>query len=304
MQQNNPLVVIVVLNWNRREDSAECLESLRAVMYPRHKVLLVDNGSVDDSVTFLRERFPDVTFVENGRNLGFAEGSNVGIRLALEMGADFVLLLNNDTTVEADFLTKLVAAARGDRSIGVVGPRINNYYRRNRVAFAGGRLTMLWGWSWHVGNHRKDRGQFTGLIDEDYQTGAAMMISREALAKVGMFDADYVSYCEDCDLCLRVRAADFRVVCCRDALIYHKISRSTGGGLTPHKAYRKILSGARLYRRHAGALRYHTTVAAFNFAYAAATLLFETLIGKFDVAGAILRGFRDIFRDRTPSSQL
>lgn len=298
MNRDNPFVVIVVLNWNRREDSAECLESLRALAYPDYKVLLVDNGSTDGSVGFLRERFDEVTVIENERNLGFAEGNNVGIRRALEMNAEFVLLLNNDTTVEADLLTKLVAAARADETIGIIGPQINNYYRRDRISFAGGRLTMLWGWSWHIGNHTKDRGQFTGLIDQDYQTGAAMMLSRKLLTDVGMFDADYVSYCEDSDLSLRARAAGYRVVCCRDALVYHKISRSTGGGLTPHKAYRKILSGARLYRRHAHPFRYYTTIAAFNLAYAAASAMWMMLLGRFRVAGAICRGFWDLWRGR------
>ena len=298
MDREDPLVVIVVLNWNRREDSAECLESLRGLTYPNHKVLLVDNGSTDGSVAFLSERFPEVTFIENDRNLGFAAGNNVGIRRALEMGADWVLLLNNDTTVEADVVTKLVTATRDDRTIGVIGPQINRYDRRDRIWFAAGRLCMLCGWSWHVGNHTRDRGQYTGLIDEDYQTGAAMMLSRRVLEEVGPFDADYVSYCEDADLCLRVRSAGFRVVCCRDTRIYHKISRSTGGGLTPHKAYRKILSGARLYRRHAGKLRYYTTVATFNVAYATATVVLMMLRGKFGVAAAVCRGFRDLWRGR------
>lgn len=294
----SPLVVIIVLNWNGRDDSAECLESLRAARYDRRKVILVDNGSTDGSAETLPGCFPEVEFLETGRNLGYAEGNNAGIRRALELGADFVCLLNNDTTVEADFLAKLVEAAQADPKIGIIGPRINSYARRDRVAFAGGRICLTIGWTRHVGNRAIDRGRFKGLLDEDYQTGAAMMLSRALLEKVGMFDPGYVSYCEDVDLCLRARAAGFRVTCLRDAVVYHKISRSTGGGLTPFKAYRKIVSGGRLYRKYSGALRYYTTVAAFNFAYAGATMLTELVRGKFAVAGAILRGFCDLWRGR------
>jgi hypothetical protein len=291
-----PLVVIVVLNWNGREDSFECLSSLRAVAYRHVKVLLVDNGSTDGSVAFLKEKFPEIELIENARNVGFAEGNNVGIRRAQEMGAEFVLLLNNDTTVEPAFLMELVDAAQADERIGVIGPRLNRAAKRDRVWFAGGKISMWLGWTRHVGNRSKDRGQFTGVVDEDYQTGAAMMLSREALAKTGLLDADYVSYFEDADLCVRARRAGFRVVCCRDALVWHKVSGSTGGGLTPHKAYRKILSGARFFRRYAGKMRYYTTVAAFNLAYAAATALVQTLRGKVAVAGAICRGFFDLWR--------
>jgi hypothetical protein len=295
---DEPLVVVVVLNWNGREDSAECLTSLRAVTYRPVKVLLVDNGSTDGSVEALRREFPGVELVENGRNLGFAEGSNVGIRRALALGAEYVLALNNDTTVEPDVLAKLVETARADASIGVIGPRLNRYAPRERVWFAGGHVCLWAGWTWHAGNRAKDRGQFSGVVDEDYQTGAAMMLSRLAIEKAGMFDAGYVSYFEDADLCLRARAAAFRVVCRRDAVVYHKVSASTGGGLTPAKAYRKILSGARFFRLHSGPARYYTTVAAFNVACAALTALGKLLTGKPAVAGAICRGFFDLMRGR------
>jgi GT2 family glycosyltransferase len=298
MDATDPLVVIVVLNWNGREDSKECLESLRLLTYERRKVLLVDNGSTDGSADMLREQFPEAEILQTGRNLGYARGNNAGIGRALETGADFIVLLNNDTTAESDFVTKLVEEARGDETIGVIGPRIHRYDRRDRVWFAGGRVNLLWGWTRHVGNGARDRGQFRGTVDEDYQTGAAMMISRKALAQLGMLDPEYVSYFEDTDFCLRARAAGFRVVCRRDALVYHKISRSTGGGLSPAKAYRKILSGARFFRRHAGRLRYYTTIAAFNFAYGLVLSAAALASGKPAVTGAIFRGFVDLFRGR------
>ncbi len=294
----SPLVVTVVLNWNGLALSRECLASLRQVRYPRHRVLLVDNGSRDGSVLALRAEFPEAEFIENPVNLGFAEGNNVGIRRALATGADWVLVLNNDTTVDPGFLARLVESAAADPSIGVIGPKIDLYYDPSRLSFAGGRVSLSWGFTWHVGNGHKDSAEFGGVLGEDYQTGAALMISRACLERVGAFDPSYVSYFEDTDLCLRARAAGFRVVCDRDAVIRHKVSASTGGGLTPRKAYRKIISGGRFFRRWSGRARYYTTVAAFNGGYALATAVALCAVGRFSVAGAIVRGFADLLRGR------
>lgn len=298
MDHSKPLVVVVVLNWNGRRDTEECLASLRKVTYGRFKVLLVDNASSDDSVPFVEEHFPEAEVVANAENLGFTGGNNVGMRRALEMGADWALLLNNDTTVEPEFLTTLVSAAQADPRIGVIGPLINYYDPKDRVWFAGGRLSLTWGFSWHVGNRATDRGQYRGCIDEDFQTGAAMMISRRVLDEVGLLDEGLFIYFEDTDLSVRARKAGHRVVCCRDARIHHKISRAGGGGLTPAKAYTKVISGAMFFRRHSGPWRYHTTVALFNYAYAAATALTKLLSGRWDVVRAIVRGFWHVLRGR------
>ena len=123
-----------------------------------------------------------------------------------------------------------------------------------------------------------------------------MMLSRATLERAGMFDPDYVSYFEDADLCFRARAAGFRVVCRRDAVVYHQVSASTGGGTNPTKAYRKILSGARFFHRFAGRARYYTTIAAFNGCAAVATALAMLLAGRAAVAGAVVRGFADLCR--------
>ena len=299
---DSPRTAVVILNWNGLADTRACLASLGAEAGAPMKVIVVDNGSTDGSVEALPREFPGIEMIANGRNLGFAEGNNVGIRRALETGADYVLALNNDTVAGPGFLAKLVETARADGSIGILGPRLNRFPERDRVWFAGGNVSRWLGWTWHAANRARDREQFAGVVDEDYQTGAAMMLSRACIEKAGLFDPDYVSYFEDADLCLRARAAGFRVACRRDAVVYHKVSASTGGGLTPGKAYRKILSGARFFRRWAGPARYYTTVAIFNWAYALATAVAMLVAGRPAVAGAIVRGFADLLggkdRDR------
>lgn len=133
-----PLVYVLILNWNRRDDTVECLESLRAVKFPRLATVVVDNGSTDGSVCHIRDHFPEVTVIENRVNLGFAGGNNVGIQYALKMGADAVLLLNNDTIVAPDFVDELVRVCATDPRIGMCGSTILYYSRRTLLWYAGG----------------------------------------------------------------------------------------------------------------------------------------------------------------------
>ncbi|MCX6022275.1 MAG: glycosyltransferase family 2 protein, partial [Chloroflexi bacterium] len=120
----HPSVSLVVLAWNGRDDTLECLKSLAAVSYPRLEVVVVDNGSSDDTVRAVRESYPAVQLIENGKNLGYAGGNNVGILYALDRGADYVMLLNNDTVVHPDFLDVMLETLQANPDIGVLGARI------------------------------------------------------------------------------------------------------------------------------------------------------------------------------------
>src|SRR5690606_10998851 len=116
-----PRVCIVMLNWRCVEDTLRCLESLRNLRYPAYRVMVVDNGSGDDSVVRIAEQFPEVDLVETGANLGFSGGCNVGIRRALEQGADYIWLLNSDTRVDPNALTAMVELAETSPRLGAVG---------------------------------------------------------------------------------------------------------------------------------------------------------------------------------------
>ncbi|MGP8012425.1 MAG: glycosyltransferase family 2 protein, partial [Halobacteriota archaeon] len=140
-----PKVAIVVLNWNGKRDTVECLASLNEIDYSNYEILLVDNGSTDGSQKYFRAQYPEIELIENEMNLGFAEGNNVGIRHAMNGRADYVLLLNNDTFVHPKFLSELVRVAEGGSRIGFVGPKI--YYQewrgqRDVIAFAGGCVNL------------------------------------------------------------------------------------------------------------------------------------------------------------------
>ena len=152
-------VAILVLNWNGKDDTARCLDSLRRLHAPREaeiQVLVVDNGSTDGSVETLRERYPWARIVETGRNLRYAGGNNAGLRVALAEGADFVMLLNNDTEVDPGLVGELLEEADRSPGAGLFGPLILDASRR--VWFGGGGVNLSLGWTWHRGLGAPDPG--------------------------------------------------------------------------------------------------------------------------------------------------
>lgn len=219
-----PRVTAVVLNWNGLEDTTACLASLAEADYPSLEVVVVDNGSTDGSPGLLRQRFPRVALLETGENLGYAGGNNVGLRYALERGADYVLLLNNDTEVAPGFLRRLVEAAEADPRVGVVGPTIYYYDRPDVVWSAGGAIDWRRGRTRMVGLDEPDRGQFgTAPREVDFVSGCAMLVRREAVERVGLLDERFFLYYEEVEWCVRIRRAGFRILHVPGAHIWHKI---------------------------------------------------------------------------------
>ncbi len=217
-------VTIVVLNWNGREDTLACLASLQQVDYARYDVVVVDNGSGDGSVEAIRERWNSVTLICNQQNLGFCGGNNVGLRLALERGADHVLLLNNDTEVAPDFLGPLVQALADDPSVGVAGPSIYYHQRPTVLWSAGGAIDWRSGKTRMMGLDEPDRGQFGAAPREvDFVTGCAMLLRRAALERAGLLDERFFAYYEEAEWCVRIRRAGFRIVHVPSSRLWHKI---------------------------------------------------------------------------------
>jgi GT2 family glycosyltransferase len=222
-----PRVAVIVLNWNRRQDTLECLQSLEELTFPHFQVTVVDNGSSDGSVEAIREAFPTVSLLVNPENLGFAEGNNVGMRHVLGEGADYVFLLNNDTVVHPALLDELVAVAESDPQIGVVGPKICYYDRRDRLWYAGAREQWLRRIPATVGLDEPDQGQYDQVCETACVYGTAMLIRRQVLEKVGLLDERFFCYHEDADFCMRVRQAGYRCVYNPRGLVWHKVSAST-----------------------------------------------------------------------------
>lgn len=221
----NPTVAIIILNWNGKDDTIECLESLKHITYPNYEILLVDNGSTDGSVGCFRERYPGMEIIENGTNLGFAEGNNVGIRRAMDEGADYVLLLNNDTVVDLEFLGELVKVAEGDERIGIVGPKICYYDNPTIVWSVGGKINFF---TSSIGNYGDGIVQtnFTGVENVDYVSGCALLIKNEVIMNIGLLDKDYFLYFEETDWNVRAHNHGYISVVNRDTRILHKSGAS------------------------------------------------------------------------------
>jgi GT2 family glycosyltransferase len=220
-----PHVAIVVLNWNGLKDTLACLASLRQLTYPSYQTVVVDNGSTDGSAEAMRAKYPDVPFIETGENLGYVGGNNVGLKWALEQGANYVLLLNNDTEVAPDFLSELVRAAESAASVGIVGPTIYYFDRPQTIWSAGGAIDWTWGETRMVGLDQTDTGQF-GCQPRpvDFVTGCAMLVKSQVIQQIGMLDPRFFAYYEDTEWSVRAARAGFAIWHVPSAKIWHKIS--------------------------------------------------------------------------------
>jgi GT2 family glycosyltransferase len=220
-----PRVVIVILNWNGLSDTLACLESLASLNHPSGDLLVVDNGSTDGSVEAIQEQFPQVTLIENSENLGFAAGNNVGLRHALDVGADYALLLNNDTEVDPPFLQHLVQVCEADSSIGIAGPLIYYHHDPEIIWSAGGAIDWRRGNTCMLGLNERDLDQF-GIEprEVDFVSGCAMLVRLTALEQTGLLDERFYLYYEEVEWCVRIRRAGFKIVHVPQARIWHKIT--------------------------------------------------------------------------------
>lgn len=243
-----PSVYIIILNWNNWPDVKECLASLQNNDYPNYKVVIVDNGSKEKPAA------PDleIKIIYNQENLGFAGGNNVGIKHALENDADYVLLLNNDTIVSGNFLTKLIEAGESDKEIGLLGPKIFFYGDKKRIWFAGGKVNWLRNKGTMRGWGEMDNGQYDRpkIQETDYLTGCCLLIKREAIKKIGLMPEEYFLYYEDTDWSLKARKAGYKCVFVPESKIWHKVSKSSAAG-SPSYIYYHVRNGLLLARRYA-----------------------------------------------------
>lgn len=225
------LVYVVLLNYNGTQDTVECIQSLLQLDYPNYRILVIDNGSAASCVEEVKKTFPGVEGMDSGGNLGFAGGCNLGIRLALEQGAQYVWLLNNDTVVERETLTALVRGLEADQECGMVGSKVLTYGTR-RIDSAGGRLLpflLLHGWTENIGSGETDRGQYDRDREVDYAPGASMLVRAAAIRETGVMEERYFLYFEETDWCLRMKEKGWKIRYCYQSVVHHKGSQSVGG---------------------------------------------------------------------------
>lgn len=234
---------VIILNWNGLTDTIECLDSLSKSQTKQVdlSVLVVDNASSDNSVTVIKKKYPQIELLVNPANLGFAGGNNVGIRHSLKGGADYVVLLNNDTTVSPQTIEALVTESRAHK-YALASPKIyfypgNEFHResynhseRGKVFwYAGGHMDWANIIPSHLGVDEVDHGQYDLARETEFATGCCLAISKAVIDRIGVLDESYHMYFEDNDLCQRASRAGFKVGYIPQAHMWHKNAGSTGG---------------------------------------------------------------------------
>lgn len=245
-------VAIVILTWNGRDDTLACLDSL-ARTSARPRVIVVDNGSSDETSQAVAAAHPGVTVLRSERNLGFAEGNNLGIRCALDDGAARVMLLNNDTTVDAGFLEPLVAESDARPDAGGVSPLILYADPPGLIWYSGATFDPR---KSHNGRHWRLGEPDGGKLERTYETGrvtgAAMLASRRVWERVGLLAADLFLYVEDTEWCVRAQQAGYRFYVVPRSRVWHKVSATIGEEQSPGIAYYTVRNSLEVGRRHAG----------------------------------------------------
>ncbi len=217
----SPAVFTIILNTNRREDTLACLASLAAGTRPNHTIIVLDNASSDGSVAAIRAAFPAVQIIELTDNRGYAGNNNVGIAAAMEQGADWVFVLNEDTLLAPDCLEQLVAVGEGDPRIGIVGPMVYHYDAQQVIQSAGGILGPHWD-SIHLGQDEPDRGQFAAPHQVEWISGCGILVRRAAIEAVGAIDERYFYFWEETEWCIRIGRAGWQVLHVPAAKMWHK----------------------------------------------------------------------------------
>ena len=247
-----PAWYAVVLSWNGRDDTLRCLDSLARVTDPPIRVVCVDNGSIDGSVEAVRERHPDIHLIENGANLGFSGGNNAGLRWALERGAEWMALVNNDAVVAEDAFAGFTAVAREHPlGAGALAGKLYLADHPDRIWFAGQRYLAWLGYSGRArGFGMRDSARYRQVISTDRAAGALMAVSRPAIEHAGLLADDLFAYAEDVDWSLRIREAGFEVLFAPGARAWHGVAGSTGGEASTHNLYYGTRNNVVVCERH------------------------------------------------------
>ena len=274
---SSPLVYIIILNWNRPALTINCLHRVEGLDYPDHHTLVVDNGSSDDSVAQISGVFPGVEIIQVPTNLGFGAGNNRGVRLALERGTEYVWLLNNDTHVFPETLTRLLAKAQEDSTCGAVGSVLLYSLDPEHVqAWGGGSINFLTGSARHFKRP-------SPLGPTAFLTAASLLVRADAIKAVNFFDDKFFLYWEDADLCYRIRKAGYRLVVAPEAKLLH-LESATLTMNSPLQLYHSARSSVRFFFRHA---RVPLIPVAISLSLRVAKRLAR---GRWNQASALVRG--------------
>jgi GT2 family glycosyltransferase len=289
------LVAIVVINWNNSQDTLTCIESLQRLNYNNYHVLLLDNGSDDDSLVVLSEAtkgLTDFTLLETGENLGFSGGVNFGIVEAEKLQAEYIWLLNNDTEVASDCLDRLIQAMNANPDVAIAGSKIFLADRKDVIWHAGATFSKYTGQPQHLGLGANDN-DLDYAVDKlvDYVTGCSLVLRQNLIAKIGVMDDRFYLYYEEADLCYRARELGFKILYVSESKLWHKVAGSSTGLYV------------RIYYEVRNRLLFTIKNKPSHFVFALIFLLFKNFVTplfafEFKIVKSALLGFIDFFTSK------
>ncbi len=256
----NPSVTVIILNWNGKDLTMDCLESLEKVTYTNVNFLVVDNGSTDGSVDAIRKQFLSVDVLALSNNLGYAGGNNEGFNHVKNSPPDYLIFLNNDTTVDPGFIEPLIQYLEDDSTVGQTVPKIFYSNDPKRIWYGGGRVNLWMGMISHRGIRKIDDVRFDHPEKTDYATGCCFCIRTKDFAELQGFDESFPMYAEDVDLSLRIQKLGKTVYFIPMSKVWHRISASLGGDFSSAKLWRKLKGNLKLFRKQANPVQWFVIV--------------------------------------------
>jgi len=298
MNKLNPDLYIILVNWNKPSLTLDCIKSIDESLYKEYKVVVVDNNSSDNSLKILGKSDIDFHLIKATENLGYTGGNNLGIKYAMAMHCKYVLLLNNDTLIEPDTLSNLVAPLQNDESIGITQPKIFFYPDTSLIWSGPTKLNKLLIRTRLLGYKAKDDATINKEQYLDYAVGCATLIRSSVIEKIGMLDDDYFAVCEDVDFGYRTSSAGFKIWYVPTSHVYHIESASAGGADHPQYVYYQARSYLILFSKWSANF--------MHFALAFCVYSLSTLIriarllfaGNRRGVAAIYLAYRDFFLKR------
>jgi len=242
-------VNIFVLNWNGRDLTLDCLASLEKVTYSNANIIVIDNGSRDDSVVSIKEQYPETDIIEFPTNLGFAGGNNAGFQSTANK-ADYTIFLNNDTIVDPYFVEPLINELESKSNTKQTAPKIYYADKPETIWFAGGKVNLWTGFIRHIGIRKKDASLYSKKMEIDYATGCCICMRTQDFESIGLFDQTFPMYAEDVDLSIRLKQKGGSIVFIPESKVWHKVSASMGGQFSFRKWKRKLMGKMKLVAKH------------------------------------------------------
>ena len=243
-----PKIKILILNYNGRTVLKDCLDSVSNIIYPNYTTVLIDNASSDSSVEFVESSYNDIEIIHTGKNRFYAGGYNYFFNRDSEQC--YYMILNNDTIVDRDILTRFMEGVNKYGKGHIYGARIMFVNNKNKIWYAGSKVNLFKGIIRHL-NIRKDVSS-VALKDSltDYVTGCCMIVKKSIYDDLGGFDESFFMYNEDVDFCLRAKLNKIKCVYLPSVIISHKVSSSLGGYYSRKKILMKIKSAFLLYKKY------------------------------------------------------